>query len=71
MRMSYKRAWGLVETMNRCFAEPLVTTARGGSAHGGAALTETGDAVLAAYQALVAGVEASETFRGLAVRTAR
>ncbi|MEZ5859512.1 MAG: hypothetical protein R3D28_11135 [Geminicoccaceae bacterium] len=26
--MSYKRAWLLVETMNRCFREPLVRTSR-------------------------------------------
>ena len=28
--MSYKRAWMLVETMNRCFRKPLVRTGRGG-----------------------------------------
>ena len=27
--MSYRRAWNLVDTMNRCFREPLVATATG------------------------------------------
>jgi molybdate transport system regulatory protein len=48
--MSYMRAWKLLQTMNACFREPLVTTARGGSVHGGAVLTETGRAVLALYR---------------------
>lgn len=50
MGMSYKRAWLLVETMNRCFKEPLVETSRGGRARGGAALTETGREVLDRYR---------------------
>ena len=48
--MSYMRAWKLLQTMNACFREPLVTTARGGSVHGGAALTETGRSALALYR---------------------
>lgn len=49
MGMSYKRAWQLVETMNTTFAEPVVTSVRGGARGGGATLTETGAEVLAAY----------------------
>lgn len=52
MDMSYRRAWILVDTMNACFASPLVTTARGGADGGGAALTHTGRTVLAMYRAL-------------------
>jgi molybdate transport system regulatory protein len=52
MRMSYRRAWLLVQTMNECFAEPLVSAAKGGKAGGGAALTSTGAAVLARYRQL-------------------
>ncbi|MCV0395658.1 MAG: LysR family transcriptional regulator [Rhizobiaceae bacterium] len=37
--MSYKRAWSLVETMNALFAEPVVTSTRGG-ARGGWVLDE-------------------------------
>ncbi|WP_431470053.1 winged helix-turn-helix domain-containing protein [Sphingosinithalassobacter sp. LHW66-3] len=50
--MSYRRAWLLVDTCNRCFTEPLVETVRGG----GACLTAQGHALLAAYQALVARI---------------
>jgi molybdate transport system regulatory protein len=53
MRMSYRRAWELVDTMNRCFTEPLVITSAGGSHGGGAAVTEFGRAILDAYQAIV------------------
>jgi molybdate transport system regulatory protein len=35
MGMSYRRAWMLVETMNSCFAQPLVATSTGGRAGGG------------------------------------
>jgi molybdate transport system regulatory protein len=48
--MSYKRAWHLVEALNRGFAEPLVRASRGGSGHGGAVLTPLGHEVLAAYR---------------------
>jgi molybdate transport system regulatory protein len=50
MGMSYKRAWLLVETMNRCFQAPLVATSRGGRAKGGAVLTATGHEVLERYR---------------------
>jgi molybdate transport system regulatory protein len=60
MRMSYKRAWLLVETMNACFKAPLVETRRGGRAHGGAMLTPTGEVVLACYRRM-------ETLAGRAI----
>src|SRR5881394_1429122 len=54
MGMSYMRAWKLIQTMNACFKEPLVETARGGRAHGGTLLTETGRKALALYQQMEA-----------------
>ena len=57
MNMSYKRAWMLVETMNAAFREPVVQSSRGGSAGGGASLTETGAAVVAEYRKLQAITE--------------
>ena len=57
MGMSYKRAWSLVEGMNRCFREPLVATSRGGRTRGGAALTGTGERVLALYRQMEAQAE--------------
>ncbi|PTQ10288.1 ModE family transcriptional regulator [Sphingomonas oleivorans] len=50
--MSYRRTWLLVDVMNRCWAEPLVEAAAGGSKGGGAALTETGRRVLESYRAI-------------------
>ncbi|MEA3220264.1 winged helix-turn-helix domain-containing protein [Immundisolibacter sp.] len=46
--MSYKRAWQLVDGLNRDFAAALVSTSRGGAHGGGAALTPLGAEVLAA-----------------------
>ena len=48
--MSYRRAWMLVDTMNSCFASPLVKSAKGGSGGGGAEVTPAGIAVLAAFR---------------------
>ncbi|MEO0915146.1 MAG: LysR family transcriptional regulator [Pseudomonadota bacterium] len=55
MGMSYKRAWQLVETLNASFGAPLVTRSRGGASGGGAALTDMGRNVLAAYRRIEAG----------------
>ncbi len=52
--MSYRRAWLLVDTMNRCFREPIVASATGGSGGGGAGLTEFGHRVLARYRSMLA-----------------
>ena len=68
--MSYRRAWLLVDVMNRCWAEPLVGTAAGGVHGGGARVTDTGMAVLAAYRALETALaeasQASEDYARLA-----
>lgn len=50
--MSYRRAWLLVDTMNRCWSEPLVETSPGSAKGGGAKVTPSGQAVLAHYRAL-------------------
>jgi molybdate transport system regulatory protein len=55
--MSYRRAWLLVDTMNRCFEKPLVETHPGGGKNAGARLTGDGEKALAAYRALSAQVE--------------
>lgn len=54
MGMSYKRAWMMVESMNRCFRRPLVETAKGGARGGGAQLTPAGVEVLAHYRRMEA-----------------
>jgi len=59
MGMSYRRAWLLVDTMNRCWKEPLVATAPGCAHGGGARLTESGTKVLAHYRRLQARLDDS------------
>ncbi len=54
MGMSYRRAWSLVDTMNRCWSEPVVQTTVGGSGKGGAKLTAFGFRLLGAYRELEA-----------------
>lgn len=53
MKMSYRRAWLLVQDLNDLFAEPIVEKWFGGTARGGAALTEAGDRLVASYEAVV------------------
>lgn len=48
----YKRAWSLIDGINRGFPSPLLDTAIGGKAGGGARLTALGKALIAAYTAL-------------------
>lgn len=52
LRMSYKRAWNLVDTMNRCFKSPLISTATGGGGGGGARITHFGEQVLSHYASM-------------------
>lgn len=49
--MSYRRAWLLVDTMNRCFAQSVVAAATGGARGGGAHLTPLGADVVRRYRA--------------------
>lgn len=48
--MSYRRAWLLADEFGRLFKRPILTTAAGGAHGGGAALTDFGRAVVAAYR---------------------
>ncbi|MEZ0486610.1 winged helix-turn-helix domain-containing protein [Fibrella aquatica] len=52
MKMSYKRAWELVQSMNKLADVPLVVTQTGGSTGGGAVVTPEGEKYLTRYQAL-------------------
>jgi molybdate transport system regulatory protein len=52
--MSYRRAWLLIDDLNQCFREPVVTTQSGGAQGGGAALTPFGQELIATYRALEA-----------------
>lgn len=50
MGMSYMKAWKLIQSMNRCFREPLIEVKRGGKAGGHARLTPTGKTALGLYR---------------------
>jgi molybdate transport system regulatory protein len=52
--MSYRRAWLLVDTMNRCFVTPVVATEAGGASGGGTRLTPTGAEVVRRYRSMEA-----------------
>ena len=59
MNMSYRRAWLLVDVMNRSFREPLVQGAAGGRKGGGAVVTDAGVRVLGKYRAMEAAALAA------------
>jgi molybdate transport system regulatory protein len=49
MEMSYRRAWLLVDQMNKTFGQPVFQTHTGGNARGGAQLTPLGEEIVARY----------------------
>lgn len=55
--LSYRRAWLLVDTMNRCWQAPLVETTPGSARGGGARVSAFGLTVLGQYRALLAGLD--------------
>lgn len=54
MGMSYKRAWDLVNTMNKSFKQAVISTSVGGGKGGGAQVTDFGSQVLVQYRAIEA-----------------
>ena len=52
MNMSYRRAWMLIDGLNRCFRGPVVETQLGGTRGGGAVLTDLGHDVIARYRTI-------------------
>lgn len=57
MGMSYRRAWLLIDDLNRLFCEPAVVTQMGGSGGGGASLTAFGQELVRRYRAIEADAE--------------
>ncbi|MEN9761163.1 MAG: molybdenum-pterin-binding protein MopA [Pseudomonadota bacterium] len=55
--MSYRRAWLLIDSMNRCFDEPVITAASGGAQGGGADITPLGHQLIRAFRALEADAQ--------------
>src|SRR5262245_44180705 len=52
MRMSYRSAWLLVDSMNALFQKAVVETRQGGRGGGSATLTEFGVEVIRRYRAM-------------------
>ncbi|WP_025664317.1 winged helix-turn-helix domain-containing protein [Aquimarina megaterium] len=49
LEMSYKKAWNLLDSMNKSTKEPLVITSTGGKGGGGANLTPYGEKVIETF----------------------
>lgn len=52
MKMSYRQGWLLLKALEETFGRPLVATATGGRAGGGARLSPLGKAVVGEYRTL-------------------
>ena len=57
MRMSYRRAWLLLEDMNLSFNHPVSRASVGGRGGGGVVLTSFGAALVAGYRRLESGLQ--------------
>lgn len=57
MKMSYRQAWELVDSMNKESAKPLVVTAAGGIGGGGTVITSEGEKAIDKYKQLYARFE--------------
>ena len=54
MKMSYRRAWLLVDELNKLLNEPVVATAAGGAMGGGTTVTPVGEKTIALYHSIEA-----------------
>lgn len=70
IRMSYRRAWLLLHSVNEAFDSPAVQLSVGGRQGGGAALTPFGTDLIRAYRSLEAELQshARQHFAGIALR---
>jgi molybdate transport system regulatory protein len=55
--MSYRRAWLLLDSLNRSFRQPLTAASVGGRGGGGVTLTALGRQVIAEYRGLEADIQ--------------
>jgi molybdate transport system regulatory protein len=56
--MSYRRAWLLLDALNRSFSEPATTASVGGAGGGGVTLTPFGLEIIRCYRAAARAIEA-------------
>src|SRR5271156_2605333 len=59
MGMSYRRAWLLIDKLNRALPEPRVATQPGRGRGGGATLTDLGAAIVDHYRAMESEAQAA------------
>jgi molybdate transport system regulatory protein len=59
LEMSYRRAWALLEELERAFGEPIAVRTKGGVSGGGAELTPFARRLIAAYRAVEAEASAA------------
>ncbi len=59
MGMSYRRAWMLVDELNKSLKSPAVASVIGGGTGGGSELTATGQQVVEVYRRIEAGATAA------------
>jgi molybdate transport system regulatory protein len=57
LKMSYRRAWELLESANTAFLKKVALTSRGGRGGGGARLTQFGRELISSYQAFEQDVQ--------------
>ena len=57
--MSYKRAWYLLDTLNKGFHQPVFEASPGGRGGGGTRLTALGETLIASYTAIAAACAAA------------
>ena len=57
--MSYRRAWLLLDGLNRSFTEPAATASVGGQGGGGVTLTPFGLEIIRAYRSAATAIEAA------------
>jgi molybdate transport system regulatory protein len=71
LKMSYRRAWQLLESLNRSFSERVALTSKGGRGGGGATLTPFGAQLVSRYRAFDTEIQrrAVRCFRELAAKT--
>ena len=55
LNMSYKKAWNLLDSVNKAAAKPVVLTSVGGKNGGGAELTEYGKSLINAFDTINKG----------------
>jgi molybdate transport system regulatory protein len=68
--MSYRRAWQLLDSLNRCLKEPVTRAQKGGQHGGGSSLTDFGRQLIRVYRAFDAETQRRGTraFRAIGAK---